>query len=253
MKKIIIIISVLMVSVVLAGCLDDNSPVKVESEASAEQQTEQLPMGDDGYPDLYEAAKQGILTSMDEAEEIIKESGVIDDYLDEEGFSGTEKTMMRTFLLEEAMEGFKNTLVKYDHLETDRSDLTEIFEIGDEIKMGDRNIIVNSARAERGREIWEINENKKYVVLNITIRNNGEEEINSSTLMDFKLVDMEGISQNYRSFSGTEGDLNGRILPGRQMRGEISFEVDDYKDNFELEYSADIFGRGTALINIPVK
>ncbi|GAG64650.1 unnamed protein product, partial [marine sediment metagenome] len=110
---------------------------------------------------------------------------------------------------------------------------TEIFEIGDTIKMGNLQFKVNSVRTSEGDEFFKPDEGNVYLFVDITIENISNEEENISSLLMFKIVDKDGRSYNIALLGEAKGSVDGSLGAGRKMTGELSYEV--LKDINEFE------------------
>ena len=130
---------------------------------------------------------------------------------------------------------------------------TEIFEIGDTIKMGSLQFKVNSVRTSEGDEFSKPDEGNVYLCVDITIENISNEEETISSLLMFKIVDKDGRSYDMAIFADAEGSVDGSLGVGRKMTGELSFEVPKDINEFELEINPEIFGTGIAIVRIPIK
>jgi len=130
---------------------------------------------------------------------------------------------------------------------------TEIFEIGDTIKMGNLQFKVNSVRTSEGDEFFKPDEGNVYLFVDITIENISNEEENISSLLMFKIVDKDGRSYDIALSGEAKGSVDGSLGAGRKMTGELSFEVPEDIKDFELEINPEIFGTGIAIVRIPIK
>ncbi len=128
---------------------------------------------------------------------------------------------------------------------------TKVFEIGDVVKMGDLHFAVNGIHFSDGSDFIKPEEGYKFLLLDISIKNAGEKFESISSLMMFKLVDDEGVSYDI-SLADTKGQLDGKMAPGRRLRGEIAFEVPNNIEKFELEINPQILSKGLIIFNIPV-
>lgn len=127
---------------------------------------------------------------------------------------------------------------------------TETFNIGDTIKMGDLTIVVNAVRTDQGNEFIKPDEGNIYYIIDVTIENNGEEEVAISSLAMFKLYDSEGYNYSITVGPDTKGQLDGNLGSGRKMRGELVYEIPTDAKGLELVFESDIFGKGQAVIKL---
>ena len=125
-----------------------------------------------------------------------------------------------------------------------------LFAIGDTVKMGDIQLTVNSARWDKGNSFSKPEKGQKWLVLNCTIENTGEESLQVSSLLMFKLYDMLAYARDYEIFADTKGSLDGEVSPGRKIRGEVAFNVDADQDTWEFIFEPNVFGYGQAIFLI---
>ncbi len=130
---------------------------------------------------------------------------------------------------------------------------TEIFEIGDTIKMGNLQFKVNSVRTSEGGEFFKPDEGNLYLYVDITIENISNEEETISSILMFKIVDKDGRSYDMAIFGDTEGSVDGSLGAGRKMTGELSYEVSKNINEFELEINPELFGTGITIVRIPIE
>ncbi|MCD8503144.1 MAG: DUF4352 domain-containing protein [Bacillaceae bacterium] len=100
--------------------------------------------------------------------------------------------------------------------------------IGDTVAFDGLQVTLNSVHKSMGKEFFEPT-NAYYVILNVTIENTTDKSEHISSLLNFKLIDGDGYSQDIGLFADTKGSLDGEIGAGRSMRGEIAFDA--YESN----------------------
>lgn len=127
---------------------------------------------------------------------------------------------------------------------------TEVFNIGDVIKMGDLTIVANSVRTDKGNDFIKPDEGNIYYIVDVTIENKGEEEATISSLAMFELYDDEGYNYSITVGPDTKGKVDGNLGAGRKMRGELAFEIPADAKGLELVFEANIFGKGQAIIKL---
>ena len=102
------------------------------------------------------------------------------------------------------------------------ADLTP--KVGDVTKLGDREFVVNSVRRSSGFNYNTPDKGKEFVIVNVTIRNLGSDEI-SYNPFDFKVQDANG-AQESETFATLDDDLrSGTLAPGGKVTGSMPFEV----------------------------
>jgi hypothetical protein len=96
--------------------------------------------------------------------------------------------------------------------------------VGDVTTLGEREFIVNSVRRSRGFNYNTPKSGKEYVIVNVTIRNLGKDEV-SYNPFDFKVQDANG-AQESSTFASLDDSLSsGTLAPGGKVTGSIPFEV----------------------------
>jgi hypothetical protein len=105
---------------------------------------------------------------------------------------------------------------------TEKKDVTP--KVGDVTKLGDREFIVNSVRRSGAFDYNTPKAGKEYVIVNVTIRNLGKDEIDYNPY-DFKVQDANG-AQESETFAILDDSLNsGTLAAGGKVTGSIPFEV----------------------------
>ncbi|WP_059103077.1 DUF4352 domain-containing protein [Shouchella shacheensis] len=142
--------------------------------------------------------------------------------------------------------GAEETEAQASEESTNDEEATEDEVVEDTISTGDTmnfdglEITLNDAYTSEGSE-WETPENGHYVILDLTIANTTEESANISTLMQMSLQDGEGYTHDVALYTEAKGSLDGEIGSGRDMRGEVAFDVDDseaYEFIFENPFTS---------------
>lgn len=126
------------------------------------------------------------------------------------------------------------------------------FGVGDKVKMGDLEFVVNSARWDEGDEYTSPDAGTMWIVVDVTIENQGSESEAISSLMMFELYDMDGYSQEMAYFVSTKGSLDGELGAGRKMSGELAFEVEEDHTEWEFIFAPNFLGFGQAIYDISV-
>jgi len=116
--------------------------------------------------------------------------------------------------------------------------LNELVEIGDLI------ISLNSVEKSMGVEYFEPEEGNKYVILDLTFHNVGEETYTLSSMLGFELVDNDQYTYDTSWSAPTKGSLDGTILPGQKLRGQVGFEIPENSIATELLFDYDFFTSG---------
>jgi len=126
----------------------------------------------------------------------------------------------------------------------------QAFSVGETVKMGDLSFTLNSARWDTGDEFIQPDPGEKWLVLDCTIENLGDDSTALSSLMMFSLYDEEHYSRDLNIFADAKGSLDGELGAGRTMRGEIAFDVEEGQSKWEFIFEPNIFGFGQAIYEI---
>lgn len=129
----------------------------------------------------------------------------------------------------------------------------ELYSIGDTVKMGDLEFTLNSVRFDSGSEFMKPKEDEKWVVVDVELKNNGEESESISSIIMFKMNDEENYSLDMAYGAETRGSLDGELGAGRTMKGEIAYSVSDDNESFEFIFEPNAFGFGQAIYEFTVK
>jgi len=121
-----------------------------------------------------------------------------------------------------------------ENVSEDQELISDTYNIGDIIDVGELKLIVNEIKTLEGSE------NKINLFINISIENTGNEDRAISSLYMFNLVDEFKRSQTVSLSGSPNGDLDGIIPPSKTMTGELAYIVDEDIKNLELEITLNI-------------
>ena len=101
------------------------------------------------------------------------------------------------------------------------------FKVAEVVKLGEREFVVNSSK--RTKEInayTTANRGKELVIVNVTIRNQGSQEISFNSF-DFKMQDANGVqtSAHASSYSLPDALNSGSLASGGKVTGSLVFEI----------------------------
>lgn len=98
------------------------------------------------------------------------------------------------------------------------------FKVGETAKLGAREFVVNSVRRSQGFNYSTPKKGKEYVIVNVTIRNLGTDEV-SYNPFDFKIQDANG-AQESETFASLDDSLSsGTLASNGKVTGSMPFEV----------------------------
>lgn len=111
------------------------------------------------------------------------------------------------------------------------------FNINETAIVNNTKIKINSVKKINSECSWEFEgkcyslnepENDYFLLIDLTLENNGDEEVSVSSLMQFelKLPNGEKASQEYM-LDAVKSSLDGSIMPNDLLKGQIAFDVSD--------------------------
>lgn len=114
----------------------------------------------------------------------------------------------------------------------------QVFEVGDLIEVEDHTIRLNS-----------VSYNDSMVIANFTIENQGDSDLNVSSLISYSAKNEDGTLLEQEYFDCGTSSLDGTVLPGDKLRGDICWTGANPDAGIKLYYAADIFGQGAVVWN----
>ena len=131
---------------------------------------------------------------------------------------------------------------------------TQLYQVGDQIQIGDLILTVNGVDYPAGDEFNKPEQGKKFVVVDVTLDNQGNEAIQISSLLQMSLKDATG--QVYEvdlsaSMAGNGSTPDGEIAPGEKLRGQVGFQVPEDAQGLVFVFDADVFGFGKVFVALP--
>lgn len=128
---------------------------------------------------------------------------------------------------------------------------SNVYSIGDVVNIEDYTVIVNDVYTTNGDEYSSPKSGYEYVVINVTIKNSGEDVINY-TSYDFQVQDSNGkIVEPACTSMELDDELDSESLAsGGQVTGSIVFEEPIDDDGLILIYQPEWCGEKTAQIKI---
>lgn len=118
----------------------------------------------------------------------------------------------------------------------------DTFAIGEEVKLNDNILIVNSVEKSNGNEWDKPKSGNEFVIVNVTIKNGGTSSITYNPF-DFKVQNSNGQITD-SAFTTIDSDTSlesGELASGGEVSGTIAFEQPVGDENLVLIYSASLF------------
>lgn len=126
----------------------------------------------------------------------------------------------------------------------------ETFKVGDTIQTKDFKITVNKVETAEGGEFVKPKDGNEFIKADITIENTSKEEQNVSSMIMFKVVDKDGRSYNQAIVEDQNGQLDGKVAPGRKMTGEYVVEVPKGATGLQLEFDSSLLNSGQVIVDL---
>lgn len=103
--------------------------------------------------------------------------------------------------------------------------------VGETVTVDGASITINSAETvdqvdDMVNTAANLEEGKKYVVIDMTIANDSDEELKISSMVSFELKNGDGRKQDYKFPVGTDGQMDGDIAPGDKLSGQLVYMAD---------------------------
>lgn len=100
-----------------------------------------------------------------------------------------------------------------------------VYQIGDQVKSGDFVFSVNEVRRDTGSGFIKPDDGNVYLIPNVTIENQSVKEVNISTLLQMYIKDGEGNKYTPTLTQDSTGKVDGELLAGEKVKGDVGFEV----------------------------
>lgn len=127
---------------------------------------------------------------------------------------------------------------------------TQIFKIGDVVKLKDYKVTVNKIRTDNGGEISKPKDGDQYLYVDCTIENISNEQKSISSVMMFKVEDSDGRSYEQTIPEHQNGQLDGNVSAGQKMTGEYVCEVPQGKTGLKLVFDGSLFTGGQIIVQL---
>lgn len=122
-----------------------------------------------------------------------------------------------------------------DNEVSEGSEQSEEFGIGDTIEYDGMSMTLNFVRTQAVGE-FDTAQEDKFIIADLTVVNNSEEEKTVSSFLNIDLKDDNGIRYNViQPVGGKEDSLDGKIQSGERLEAEVPFNVAE-SDFYELTY-----------------
>ena len=149
------------------------------------------------------------------------------------GNKGTKTPTTTSSSVTNTQENVKETVEK-------KQEQTQIFKIGDTVKMSDYESVVNNVKRYPSYGYGTPKAGNEYVMVNITLRNIGSKEV-SYNPYDFKIQDSNG-NQTTETYALLEDSFNsGSLALNGIVTGTIPFETPKGDQKLKLIYQPNVW------------
>lgn len=114
--------------------------------------------------------------------------------------------------------------------------MKEVYNIGDLIEVEDHTIRLNSLKYHGN-----------VIAANFTIENHGTSDLSVSSMLSFSAKKEDGTKLDQEIFDCGSSSLDGSVLPGDKLRGDICWSGVTPEDNAQIYYEASLFGQGAVV------
>ena len=112
----------------------------------------------------------------------------------------------------------------------------QTYKVGDMVKVQDHTIVLNSAKVDGGA-----------LVANFSIDNPGSKEIAVSSVISFEAKDSEGTKLEQDIMNCPSGGLDGKVLAGDKLKGNICWKAAAGAKGIRIYYTASLLGSGAVV------
>ncbi|MDQ7092133.1 DUF4352 domain-containing protein [Desulfosporosinus sp. PR] len=131
------------------------------------------------------------------------------------------------------------------------------YAVGETFQMGELYYTVNGVRMTDGNSNHSIlpKEGNTYLLIDLTIENKGSSNVEVRSLVGFKLKDNRGRKQAFSigAYLAVKHEMNGTLVAGGKMTGELGYEVAKVPQTFELIVTPNPFSNACATVKIPLE
>ncbi|GHO44565.1 DUF4352 domain-containing protein [Ktedonospora formicarum] len=133
---------------------------------------------------------------------------------------------------------------------TDQQQPAKHFKVGETVKVGDTwEITVNKVSTSSGADFITPPAGKKYLLVNVTVKNISNKEQVISSIANFTLKNADGEKANNSILVGgnTTPAPDGKVAAGDKAKGDLVYEIKQSDKNFTLAFEADIIASGQTI------
>lgn len=127
----------------------------------------------------------------------------------------------------------------------------QVFSVGEAVELGDYQVVVHGVSdLQPTNEFATPAEGMKWVAADTEVTNNSAEPTIISSLMQFEIQDSTNAAYNVTVTGENLPSLDGEAPPGGARRGTLVFEVPLAATGLRMNFEGDLFGAGSAAIQL---
>ena len=127
----------------------------------------------------------------------------------------------------------------------------EVYNIGDTVKINNQSFIVNSIKTSMGTDSDKPKDGNEFVVLNVTLKNNGNSDMNYNPY-SFQVENSKGQikDRTFTAIDCKEALNKGILSPGEEVTGTIVVQEPIGAKDLKLNYIPNIFKNDVATVRL---
>ena len=124
------------------------------------------------------------------------------------------------------------------------------YNIGDTVKIKDQSLVVNSVKTSMGEGNDKPKEGNEFLILNLTLKNNGDSELNYPYSFQIENAKGEIKDRTFTAIDGKEALDKGTLSPGEEVTGTIVVQEPIGAKDLKLNYVPNIFKKDVATVKL---
>jgi hypothetical protein len=127
-----------------------------------------------------------------------------------------------------------------------------VYSVNDPATIGDQTLTVTGVQRNynSGNQYVKPDAGKEYVVVSVTIQNNGSDQV-SFTTYDFQVQDSNGVQKTEAFVTGVENQLqSGNLAPRGKVSGNLAYEVPKEDTGLKLIFKPSFWSSKTVTVQL---
>lgn len=130
--------------------------------------------------------------------------------------------------------------------------VTKTYKVGEQVESKGFVFVVNGTRKDTGSGFIKPEAGNVYLIPNVTIENKGAERTTISSLLQMYVKDSEGNKYTPTLTQNATGKVDGELLGGEKIKGDVGFEVPTTATGLKLYFQADWLFGGTIVVDLGI-